>query len=102
MALRILTYTALLWEELIKKGEIKKGEKLPPVFPIVLYNGEVPWNAPLKISDLLAPIQDKLSEYQPEQKYFLIDENRISRLLLSQGKGESAFIFRFEQANSGE
>ena len=52
--------------------------------------------------ELFAPIHDKLSEYQPEQKYFLIDENRISRLLLAQVKGESAFIFRFEQANSGE
>ncbi|MDE5831754.1 MAG: Rpn family recombination-promoting nuclease/putative transposase [Desulfovibrio sp.] len=33
MGLRILTYTALLWEELVKKGEIKTGERLPPIFP---------------------------------------------------------------------
>lgn len=102
MALRILTYTALLWEELIKDGQIRNREKLPPVLPIVIYNGDKPWTAPTDIKDLLSPTHDKLSDYQPAQKYFLIDENRISRLLLNNASGESAYIFRLEQAKTAE
>ena len=53
MALRILGYTALLWQDLVKKGQIKAGDKLPPVFPIVVYNGLAKWNAPQDVHDLV-------------------------------------------------
>ena len=39
MPVSLLVYSALLWQYLIKQGRIKLGDKLPPVFPIVLYNG---------------------------------------------------------------
>lgn len=100
MPLRILTYASLLWENLIKQGNLKIGDKLPPIFPIVIYNGEGAWKVGKNIRDLIVPLHDKLSGYQPEQKYFLIDENRISKLLLDKAKGESAYIFRLEQAKS--
>lgn len=39
MAMRILAYTALLWQDLSKTGAVSEKEGLPPVFPIVIYNG---------------------------------------------------------------
>ncbi|MDR2605394.1 MAG: Rpn family recombination-promoting nuclease/putative transposase, partial [Desulfovibrio sp.] len=36
MAVRILTYIGLLYQDLIKSGQVKGGDKLPPVFPLVL------------------------------------------------------------------
>ena len=33
MALRILVYTGLLYQDLIKSGEVRSGQKLPAVFP---------------------------------------------------------------------
>lgn len=102
MALRILTYTALLWEDLIKNGTIKKNEKLPPVLPIVLYNGESRWTAYLNINELVESVPDPLADFQPSQKYLLIDENRINEFILDKAPGNSAFIFRIERAKSGD
>ena len=45
MAVRVLTYTALLWQDLIRTGRVKEGEPLPPVFPLVIYNGGARWTA---------------------------------------------------------
>lgn len=102
MPLRILAYTSLLWENLIRQGVLKTGDKLPPVFPIVIYNGEGAWTASRNIHELISILHDKLSGYQPSQKYFLLDENRISQLLLESAKGESAYIFRLEKAKSAK
>lgn len=38
MALRILVYSSLLWEHLVKSGNVSTGSPLPPIFPIVLSN----------------------------------------------------------------
>lgn len=100
MALRVFAYTALLWEDLIKRGLINTGGKLPPVLPIVIYNGESKWSAPERIQDLIQPAYENLKEYPPEQKYLLIDINRISSELLDKAEGESAFVFRFERAKN--
>jgi predicted transposase/invertase (TIGR01784 family) len=52
----------------------KRLRKLPPVFPVLLYNGKKRWNAPKNLSELVesAPI---LGEYGLECKYFPIIEN---------------------------
>ena len=39
MALRILTYTSLLYQELVRNGALDARERLPAVLPVVLYNG---------------------------------------------------------------
>jgi hypothetical protein len=42
MAVRLLTYVGLLYEDLAAAGEIPPGGRLPPVLPLVLYNGSGP------------------------------------------------------------
>ena len=46
MALRILTYTCLTYEELIRRGEIQPGNELPPLLPVTIYNGRSRWGLP--------------------------------------------------------
>ena len=41
MALRVLEYTALLYSELLRNRKAELGA-LPPVLPVVLYNGDAP------------------------------------------------------------
>ena len=48
MALRILEYTALLYRELDRQGELGTPGGWPAVLPIVLYNGDAPWTASLR------------------------------------------------------
>src|SRR5262249_19327835 len=45
MAVRVLTYVGLLYQDLIKARAIPWGERLPEVVPIVLYNGSPRWYA---------------------------------------------------------
>ena len=40
MAVRMLVYVGLLYQDLIRREEVKPGRPLPPVLPIVLYNGD--------------------------------------------------------------
>ena len=51
MALRVLNYiTNFYMDFLVNNRDVKK---LPAVFPIVLYNGEAPWTAPVNLSALI-------------------------------------------------
>jgi predicted transposase YdaD len=47
MALRVMVYVGLLWQHLIHEGRIAGGDRLPPVLPIVIYNGDPRWAMPL-------------------------------------------------------
>ena len=101
MAVRILAYTALLWQDLIKSGAVREGEALPPVFPMVIYNGRTPWIAARDVAELLTPVSGPLERYQPRQHYFLLDESQVSEELL-RGGGLVAHLVRLERAREPE
>ena len=77
MALRILTYTGLLYEELVRNGAVASGEPLPPVLPVVLYNGARPWRAAREMGDLIAAVGPELARYQSAQRYHVVDERHF-------------------------
>ena len=74
MAVRILTYVGLLYQDLIKGGVVKRGGKLPAVFPAVIYNGDQPWRSARQIGDLIEATPASLARYRPSQAFFLLDE----------------------------
>ena len=75
MAIRMLTYTALLYQKLIADGVLRERSVLPPVLPVVMYNGQQPWTAPVEVAELIAcGAGPSLARYQPSQRYFLLDE----------------------------
>ncbi len=74
MALRVLEYTALLYGDLLRRG-VAPGA-LPPVLPVVLYNGDSPWGPATEMRDLIAVPPSVLAPYQPSQRYFVLDEQR--------------------------
>jgi hypothetical protein len=95
MALRFGTYVHLLYEQLVREGRLIGG-RLPPVFPLLLYNGDDHWHAATDLNALIAlPPNNPLWSYQPEMRYYLIDESRYP-----QGKpgSLSGFVMRLENA----
>lgn len=70
MALRISSYSTLLWQALVREGEIKQGDKLPPIFPLVVYNGTKVWNKPTEINKLIHVTPESLANYQLSQQFF--------------------------------
>lgn len=77
MAVRLLVYVGLLLQELIRTQNLKPADPLPPVLPVVLYNGKRPWKAPVELSSLFAPVPEGLRRRLPKLEYFLVDENRL-------------------------
>ena len=92
MAVRILTYTGLLHQRLIDEGVLRRHGALPPVLPIVIYNGRGPWTAPTDVTALLAETEEALAPYQPSQRYFLLDEARTPATDLPPGNLVSALV----------
>ena len=79
MALRVLEYTAMLYRELMREGSFGAGgELLPPVLPVVLYNGDAPWRSAAQVRDLVARTGSALSPYQPSQRHVVLDERRAA------------------------
>ena len=45
MALRMMVYVGLLYQDLIKQKRFNPDGLLPAIFPAVIYNGKRPWGA---------------------------------------------------------
>lgn len=102
MAVRLLTYVGLLYQDLIKSKQLPRGKKLPPVLPIVLYNGKKPWKAAMQLSELLPPLPEQLQDFQPTLKYVLIDEQSYTTGELERLENLTAALIRAELAESVE
>ena len=86
MAVPMLTYTALLSQKLIAEGVLRERSGLPPVLPVVIYNGRRPWTVPVDVAELIASgCGPLLAWYQPSQRYFLLDEGRVGGADLPSG-----------------
>lgn len=102
MALRVLSYTALLLLDLVKSGQVSRGEGLPPVFPLVIYNGSKVWRAPCDVAELFAPMPRSLQAYRPQARHFLLDESRVPEAALTGSPGPAALLLRLERARDPE
>ena len=65
MAVRIMTYVGLLYQDLIKQKQVLPRRRLPPVLPIVLYNGDGKWTAETNVADLIPRTPGLLAKYVP-------------------------------------
>lgn len=77
MALRILTYVCPTYEELLRRRELKAGDKLPPVLPVTVYNGRATCRAETEIPELIAPVPPPLASCLPQARHLLLDLQRI-------------------------
>lgn len=102
MALRLLVYVGLLYQDLVKRGELTATGQLPPVLPIVLYNGTTPWREAESLAELVAAPPQGLEAYLPQLRYLLIDENRYDETTLASQRNLAAALFRLEQSRTPE
>jgi hypothetical protein len=100
MAVRMMSYLALLYLDLVKSGRVGVGRSsglLPAVFPIVIYNGEPRWRGPQRVEDLIEEIPGALAAYRPRLKYFLLDEGRVPQAELVDAQNTAANIIALER-----
>ncbi|NHZ33657.1 Rpn family recombination-promoting nuclease/putative transposase [Massilia rubra] len=96
MALRMQTYVGLLCQDLVKRHELSPGLRLPPLLPLVLYNGGPRWNASIDLAELLMEAPAGLAALQPSQRYVLIDQQRLDPAALEANDDLLALLFRIE------
>ncbi|MEA2564144.1 MAG: hypothetical protein QOH06_5648 [Acidobacteriota bacterium] len=102
MAVRVMTYLGLLYQDLIRQKLLTPSGRLPPVFLLVLYNGARPWRAALDMADLVEPVPGGLESYRPQLRYALIDESRIPKMELEAERNLAAALFRLETSRGAE
>lgn len=100
MALRLLTYVGLFWQQLEKQGQLTQEGRLPPVLPVVLYNGFQPWKHSVRLGDVCHPAPNGLELFQPSFEYLLIDEKRYPEEQLHGQRNLVAVLMRLEQAQT--
>ncbi|TBV11394.1 Rpn family recombination-promoting nuclease/putative transposase [Stutzerimonas kirkiae] len=71
MALRLLSYIGLFWQQLEKQRQLTADRLLPPVLPLVLCNGDQPWHHPTELAALCHPPPKELQALQPQLNYLL-------------------------------
>ncbi|MDQ1920070.1 Rpn family recombination-promoting nuclease/putative transposase [Massilia pseudoviolaceinigra] len=96
MALRMQTYIGLLYQDLVKRHELSPGLLLPPVLPLVFYNGLPRWSASMELAGLLMQAPAELAAFQPSQRYVLIDQQRLDKAALEANASLLALLFRLE------
>jgi Putative transposase, YhgA-like len=104
MAVRMMSYTALLYERLIRQkinGKKFKG-KLPAVLPIVVYNGETRWSSPSNVAALIEPTAKALQPYQPSMAHFVLDLLHLPSAHAMAPNSYIGAIINFEQAPNPE
>jgi hypothetical protein len=75
MPIRLLHYVACFYDHLLKTKVTTISRGLPPILPIVLYNGSRRWKAATDVYELIRPEPPAIwSAYQPHLRYYVIDE----------------------------
>ena len=93
MAARVLAYTGQTYLKLLRSGEaLAPDGRLPPVLPIVVYNGRPRWSAPEEVGETIAAVGSGLAPFQPRQRYLLIDEHALRAEDLPPGNVVSAQV----------
>ena len=102
MALRLTVYVGLLYQHLLKERQLTASGKLPPVLPLVLYNGYAPWGAARDVAELIEEVPGGLESYRPRLRYCLLDEGRIATSELESLRNLAAALFRLERSRGPE
>jgi hypothetical protein len=77
MALRVSVYVLLLYLHLIRENKLGPDGLLPPVYPVVIYNGDRQWTAKTDLRDLIGRGPDgRPWPWRPRFRYHVLDEQR--------------------------
>ncbi|MDR5865065.1 Rpn family recombination-promoting nuclease/putative transposase [Halomonas campisalis] len=101
MPIRLMHYVACFYDHLLKTTETTPSQGLPPILPIVLYNGSRRWTAEQDIYTMIRPEPPSfLGVYQPHLRYYLVDEGRYTDEELGLVQSPLSGVFSIEKASA--
>ena len=76
MRFRLLKYCCRIWDDFLRSDEAKGTPDLPPIVPLVFYQGKSRWHHATQFSDLFAePV--RRWPWTPQFTHLLVDQSRI-------------------------
>lgn len=78
MAVRMSAYVNLLYQDLIRSANVLPDRRLPPVLPIVFYNGARPWHAVTELGSLMPRMPGELKRFQPRMEYLVVESRHCA------------------------
>jgi predicted transposase/invertase (TIGR01784 family) len=97
MPLRFLRYITEFYQSFHQTTE---SGRFPAVFPILIYNGDRRWTAPLNSQDLIE--QSIPEKYIPSFQYYPVIENQIPKQSLAKIKNALSAVFYAENSSPEE
>jgi len=79
MPVRLMTYEGLFYQALLDSQPAAAWRKLPPVIPVVVYNGWEPWHVATDLGSLIGELDPSAEIYRPQLRYRLVDEATYPR-----------------------
>ncbi|MFL6234519.1 MAG: Rpn family recombination-promoting nuclease/putative transposase, partial [Thermoanaerobaculia bacterium] len=98
MPVRFMGYESLFYQSLMAGQPEAASRKLPPVIPVLLYNGQEPWNVATDLGSLIGDLDPSAEIYRPQLRYRLVDEAAYSREELAALSSPVADLFRIEKS----
>ena len=75
MRFRLLKYCCGIWDDFLRSAEAKETPDLPPIVPLVFYQGESRWHHATEFSELFAePV--RRWPWTPQFKHLLVDQSQ--------------------------
>lgn len=100
---RMLSYVASFYQGLVKQKRLNlRLDKLPPVLPVVLYNGKPRWSVATRMQHIIAPVPKALRHFQPQLSYFLIDGQRLTKEAFEQAPEPLGNMLSLNQTQNAE
>ncbi|HEX2223712.1 MAG TPA: Rpn family recombination-promoting nuclease/putative transposase, partial [Thermoanaerobaculia bacterium] len=75
MPIRLMGYESLFYQSLMAGQPAAGWRELPPVIPVVVYNGLEPWNVATDLGSLIGELDPSAEVYRPQLRYRLVDES---------------------------
>ena len=97
MQLRLLRYILGIWDQFRKQNP--NATRLPPILPIVLYQGGEAWTTDTSLSTLIE-IPEGLAAYQPDFRHLLIDLNDIASDALQGSPGLKTVLLALKSSRA--
>ncbi len=74
MSFRLLKYCCRIWDDFLRSDEGKETPELPPIVPLVFYQGESSWRHATEFSELFAE-SVRGWPWTPKFKHLLVDQS---------------------------
>ena len=99
MPVRFMGYESLFYQRLMASEPAAAWRKLPPVIPVLLYNGLERWGGATDLGSLLGDLDPSAETYRPQLRYRLVDEAAYPLERLMALDSPVAELFRIERSD---